>query len=150
MAIRHIREAYNQEAGNHSICRGARLDYVSAGPGQPQKQVITFDIVRFDGTAETVKTPLHEMADDPHEQARQLAKTLKAHDKFIDDQAPEPYTPPPIDAPQEKWTAVKNAPPIPRPKPAPAPQSEPPPPAPVSLVPPVNTAPKIPPNPWIE
>ena len=143
MAIRHIRDAYNQEAGQHSICQEARLDYVSAGAGgAPQKQVITLSLVHADGTSETVTTPIHEMSENPHEIVRALAKDLKARDGVKEDVAPAPYVPPPIDAPATAWEKLKDAPATP---PAPAPVTA----SPSTTAPPARPA-GIPKNPWIE
>jgi hypothetical protein len=137
MAIRHIREAYNQESGDHSICQAARLDYVDGGKDKPQKQIITLDIVHANGTPETVKTPVHAMSENPHEQVRQLAKALKARDG-VKDTLPAPYVPPPIDAPAVAWERLAGG-TLPSPPAAP--------PAPPPAAPPQQAG--LPKNPWI-
>lgn len=147
MAIRHIREAYNQESGDHSICQAARLDYVPGKPGEPQQQIITLDIVKSDGLPETVKTPPHALDANPHEQVRMLAKTLKDRDG-VKDTLPAPYVPPPVDASASLWERLKGAakaPPPPSPSVTAPSQSEASPIAPPPVIP--ATLPK---NPWIE
>lgn len=75
MAVRHIREAYNQEAGETSTCQSAFLDYIFRD-GQ-QRQVITLKIIDAAGVPHTIQTPVHDMKEDPHEQVRELARTFK-------------------------------------------------------------------------
>jgi hypothetical protein len=76
MAIRHIREAFDNEAGPGYSCQSATLDYVAAFP--TQRQIITFNIAMPDGTLKTVTTPPHAMDVDPNEEARQVARQVKA------------------------------------------------------------------------
>lgn len=75
MAVRHIREAYNQEAGETSTCQSAFLDYIFSDG--IQKQVITLKIVDADGVPHTIQTPVHDMKEDPHEHVRELARGFK-------------------------------------------------------------------------
>ena len=76
MAIRHIREAFNQEAGDAATCQQAFLDYVSSGINGSQRQVITLTIAMPDNTIRTMQTPVHNMGDDPNEMVRVLAREL--------------------------------------------------------------------------
>lgn len=151
MAIRHIREAYNQESGDHSICQGARLVYVPGDkPGDPQKQVIELDIVRSDGTPETIATDAHAMDANPHEQVRMLSKSLKARDgvKYT---LPAPYVPPPIDKPLSLWEKLKGQGPsvgVKRPPADPAAAASGLEQKPLSSEP--STTTRVPRNPWIE
>lgn len=76
MAIRHIREAFNQEAGDHAQCQRAFLRYEDNGAGG-QHQVITIEGVKADGSTFKLSTPAHAMADDPHHHVRALARDMK-------------------------------------------------------------------------
>jgi hypothetical protein len=146
MAILHIREAFNQEAGDSGYsCQKAFLDYVTA-PGEAQKQVITFVFVDPDGATETMQTPIHSLDANTLELARDVVRQLKARDlaegKTWPSTTPVPYEPGSIDAPLAKWEALKNghvAPPLaPEPPAAPAPKTPP------------NIPTALPKNPFIE
>jgi hypothetical protein len=76
MAIRHIREAFDQEAAGQAFCQKATLRYEDDGKGG-QHQIITLIGNTADGNAFTLSTPAHAMSDDPHAHARALARSLK-------------------------------------------------------------------------
>jgi hypothetical protein len=79
MAIRHIREAFDQEAAGQAFCQKALLRYEDDGKGH-QHQIITVSGYKPDGTTFTLATPAHAMDADPHEQVRILARSLKEVD----------------------------------------------------------------------
>jgi len=76
MAIRHVRDAFNEEAKGHAVCHEALLRYEDNGSGG-QHQIITVKGVRADGTMFVIATPAHAMADDPHHHVRLLAQAMK-------------------------------------------------------------------------
>lgn len=76
MAIRHIRDAFNQEAEGYATCLEAFLRYEDNGQGG-QHQIITIKGVKNDGSLFNLSTPAHPMKDDPHHHTRLLAKSLK-------------------------------------------------------------------------
>jgi hypothetical protein len=75
MAIRHIRDAFNEEAGQHAQCQSATLRYEDNGNGA-QHQIITIEVVLASGSTFKLSTPAHKMSDDPHEHVRALARSM--------------------------------------------------------------------------
>lgn len=80
MAIRHIREAFDQAAEGQAQCQQALLRYEDDGKGG-QHQIITVKGCKLDGTVFNLSTPPHAMADDPHHHVRELVKILKEEEE---------------------------------------------------------------------
>lgn len=76
MAIRHIRDAFNEEAKGYATCQEAYLHYEEGN-----RQVITIEGVKADGTKFKLATPPHCDHPDPHHHARLLARSLKDEEK---------------------------------------------------------------------
>ena len=102
MAIRHIREAFDQEADGVAVSLSAILEYVE---GTKQRLTIKASIAATN-EIRSLMSDVHGMESEPNEEGRKLARALKAQLAA----GPLPVTVPPEPVPSDPAGPAPSAP----------------------------------------